>query len=287
MTGFDPVYGARPLRRLVQSAIGDQLARALLAGEIADGDTVLVDLDEAADALTRAGPGAQLVTRGLGRSPPTRSGLVEQLVVAVLGQPEVVADPVPQAQQQCAARRRRRRRPPTWPGVRPAALARQAQLDPGRRPVQGASCRSARSTSSSATRSHIRGSRRPSAFSLLMQRLRLGGLAEQEQRPGQRDPRVHEDRTAVRHASRKPLAAAAGSSASSHCSPARRKPPPAASIALRTGHGQLGHLPRRGLHDHRCRRRRIRSRRIPPGSEHVLRTQRYSLDAKPHDSDGL
>jgi ATP-dependent Clp protease ATP-binding subunit ClpB len=45
-TGFDPVYGARPLRRLVQSSIGDPLARALLAGEIRDGDTVLVDLDE-------------------------------------------------------------------------------------------------------------------------------------------------------------------------------------------------------------------------------------------------
>jgi ATP-dependent Clp protease ATP-binding subunit ClpB len=43
INGFDPVYGARPLRRLVQSAIGDQLARALLAGEIRDGDTVLVD----------------------------------------------------------------------------------------------------------------------------------------------------------------------------------------------------------------------------------------------------
>ena len=51
VTGFDPVYGARPLRRLVQSAIGDQLARELLSGEIADGDTVQVDLDEAADAL--------------------------------------------------------------------------------------------------------------------------------------------------------------------------------------------------------------------------------------------
>ncbi len=44
MTGFDPVYGARPLRRLVQSAIGDRLAKALLAGEIRDGDTVVVDL---------------------------------------------------------------------------------------------------------------------------------------------------------------------------------------------------------------------------------------------------
>ena len=45
INGFDPVYGARPLRRLVQTAIGDQLAKALLAGEITDGDTVRVDLD--------------------------------------------------------------------------------------------------------------------------------------------------------------------------------------------------------------------------------------------------
>ena len=52
MTGFDPVYGARPLRRLVQSAVGDQLARSLLAGEIGDGDEVLVDVDQAQDALS-------------------------------------------------------------------------------------------------------------------------------------------------------------------------------------------------------------------------------------------
>jgi ATP-dependent Clp protease ATP-binding subunit ClpB len=52
LTGYDPVYGARPLRRLVQSAIGDQLAKAILAGEIRDGDTVVVDLDETKDALT-------------------------------------------------------------------------------------------------------------------------------------------------------------------------------------------------------------------------------------------
>jgi ATP-dependent Clp protease ATP-binding subunit ClpB len=51
VTGFDPTYGARPLRRLIQTAIGDQLARALLAGEITDGDKVLVDLDEASDTL--------------------------------------------------------------------------------------------------------------------------------------------------------------------------------------------------------------------------------------------
>ena len=42
-TGYDPAYGARPLRRLVQTEVGDQLARMLLAGEIKDGDTVLVD----------------------------------------------------------------------------------------------------------------------------------------------------------------------------------------------------------------------------------------------------
>ncbi|MHB1820189.1 MAG: AAA family ATPase, partial [Streptosporangiaceae bacterium] len=52
LTGFDPVYGARPLRRLIQSAIGDQLARKLLSGEIGDGDSVLVDVDPATDRLT-------------------------------------------------------------------------------------------------------------------------------------------------------------------------------------------------------------------------------------------
>jgi ATP-dependent Clp protease ATP-binding subunit ClpB len=52
LTGFDPLYGARPLRRLVDSAIGDQLARELLAGEITDGTEVVVDVDPAADALS-------------------------------------------------------------------------------------------------------------------------------------------------------------------------------------------------------------------------------------------
>jgi len=51
-TGFDPVYGARPLRRLVQSAIGDKLARQLLSGGITEGDEVIVDLDETSDQLT-------------------------------------------------------------------------------------------------------------------------------------------------------------------------------------------------------------------------------------------
>ncbi|MGV8886266.1 MAG: ATP-dependent Clp protease ATP-binding subunit [Microbacteriaceae bacterium] len=48
--GYDPIYGARPLRRLMQREIDDKLARALLAGEIVDGDTVRVDLAD--DALT-------------------------------------------------------------------------------------------------------------------------------------------------------------------------------------------------------------------------------------------
>ncbi|HEU5157232.1 MAG TPA: ATP-dependent chaperone ClpB [Streptosporangiaceae bacterium] len=52
VTGFDPLYGARPLRRLVQTSIGDQLARELLGGEVRDGDEVIVDLDEPADALS-------------------------------------------------------------------------------------------------------------------------------------------------------------------------------------------------------------------------------------------
>ncbi len=56
MNGFDPLYGARPLRRLVASAIGDRLARGLLAGEINDGDTVVVDLD---------GPTSQLVVEAV------------------------------------------------------------------------------------------------------------------------------------------------------------------------------------------------------------------------------
>ena len=41
--GYDPAYGARPLRRLIQREIGDQLARMLLSGEVHDGDTVTAD----------------------------------------------------------------------------------------------------------------------------------------------------------------------------------------------------------------------------------------------------
>ncbi|MCA4134728.1 ATP-dependent chaperone ClpB [Arthrobacter sp. M4] len=52
MTGYDPAYGARPLRRLVQREIGDRLAREILAGNISDGDTVLVDTSADVDELS-------------------------------------------------------------------------------------------------------------------------------------------------------------------------------------------------------------------------------------------
>ncbi|WP_394940130.1 ATP-dependent chaperone ClpB [Psychromicrobium sp. YIM B11713] len=62
MTGYDPAYGARPLRRLVQREIGDRLARGLLSGEIADGDAVLVDTAADVDELQDATPAAPGLT---------------------------------------------------------------------------------------------------------------------------------------------------------------------------------------------------------------------------------
>lgn len=50
--GYDPIYGARPLRRLMQHEIDDKLAKALIAGDIRDGDTVLVGVSMDGDALT-------------------------------------------------------------------------------------------------------------------------------------------------------------------------------------------------------------------------------------------
>ena len=50
--GYDPIYGARPLRRLMQHEIDDKLATALLSGEIRDGDIVIVDLDSDHDTLS-------------------------------------------------------------------------------------------------------------------------------------------------------------------------------------------------------------------------------------------
>ena len=50
-TGYDPAYGARPLRRLIQTAIGDPLARLLISGEVVDGGAVTVDVAESGDGL--------------------------------------------------------------------------------------------------------------------------------------------------------------------------------------------------------------------------------------------
>ncbi|MCU1570330.1 MAG: family ATPase [Naasia sp.] len=50
--GYDPIYGARPLRRLMQQEIDDRLARALLAGEVRDGDTVRVDVAADGNSLS-------------------------------------------------------------------------------------------------------------------------------------------------------------------------------------------------------------------------------------------
>lgn len=59
--GYDPIYGARPLRRLMQREIDDRLARALLAGDIRDGETVLVTLATDGEGLTvESAPVAEL-----------------------------------------------------------------------------------------------------------------------------------------------------------------------------------------------------------------------------------
>ena len=50
--GYDPAYGARPLRRLIQKEIGDKLAKMLLAGEVGDGSTVRVDVSEDLETLS-------------------------------------------------------------------------------------------------------------------------------------------------------------------------------------------------------------------------------------------
>jgi ATP-dependent Clp protease ATP-binding subunit ClpB len=52
LAGYDPVYGARPLRRLIQTEIGDRLAKALLSGEARDGSTVTVDVADDSSGLT-------------------------------------------------------------------------------------------------------------------------------------------------------------------------------------------------------------------------------------------
>ena len=68
--GYDPAYGARPLRRLVQREIGDRLARMLLAGEVLDGQTVVVDKVDGSEGLAlRAEGEAHLPSASSAASP--------------------------------------------------------------------------------------------------------------------------------------------------------------------------------------------------------------------------
>jgi len=63
--GYDPIYGARPLRRLMQQQIDDQLANLLLAGAITDGSAVLVDVSADGSGLTVAS-GGEILSANLG-----------------------------------------------------------------------------------------------------------------------------------------------------------------------------------------------------------------------------
>ena len=58
--GYDPTYGARPLRRVIQKQLTDRLALALLAGEIREGDAVKVDTREGELAIEKVGADASV-----------------------------------------------------------------------------------------------------------------------------------------------------------------------------------------------------------------------------------
>ena len=157
-TGYDPAYGARPLRRLIQTAIGDPLARLLLGGEVVDGGTVRVDrADGDAGGLTltarltppdRTDPRPAWDTEDMATKPqqaprPRQVTLAASLVMAAsaaagavglraAGQPPFAGEPrVRAAFPQRAARQRPRDRS----GVGPAGAAHR--VDGGRRPGHG------------------------------------------------------------------------------------------------------------------------------------------------------
>src|SRR5690606_5715774 len=75
--GYDPAYGARPLRRLGQRAIGDELARLMRGGEVADGATVTVDRGPGGGLVLAAAAGASApsaVSAVCGTLPPPSRG---------------------------------------------------------------------------------------------------------------------------------------------------------------------------------------------------------------------
>ncbi|WP_448073657.1 ATP-dependent chaperone ClpB [Georgenia yuyongxinii] len=76
LEGYDPAYGARPLRRLVQREIGDKLAKMLLAGDVHDGDTVTVDRTDIDPAVALAETGSLPEGKGLVLTVATSEGAV-------------------------------------------------------------------------------------------------------------------------------------------------------------------------------------------------------------------
>ncbi|MGC8626132.1 MAG: ATP-dependent chaperone ClpB [Acidimicrobiales bacterium] len=76
--GYDPAYGARPLRRLIQRTIGDPLALALLEGRYSDGDTVTVDVAPAGSSNGARDDGAR---RGSAGGEPAGAAEVSELVL--------------------------------------------------------------------------------------------------------------------------------------------------------------------------------------------------------------
>ena len=199
LTGFDPVYGARPLRRLVQSAVGDQLARSLLSGEICDGDEVVVDVDQARDALSVKRARVPNGPRSLAGCQASSPGPVSRRGVSFPRRGRPSCRP--------AACRSRPRAGPGRPGAGSAAGAaagaRRGRRRPGRRPR--------RPWPSRARLGQVALLGEEFGHQVAGARLgagtRLAHLAEQgvgvvvaaegEHRPGQRDPRVVEGRPAV------------------------------------------------------------------------------------------
>ena len=51
--GYDPVYGARPLKRLIQRQVVDRIAEKIIAGELVDGSHVLIDIDESGEYVCK------------------------------------------------------------------------------------------------------------------------------------------------------------------------------------------------------------------------------------------
>ena len=72
--GFDPVYGARPLKRAIQRHVQDRLARAVLAGEIADGQKVALDVDTAFRNSPSVNPARAISLRSVPLATSRRSG---------------------------------------------------------------------------------------------------------------------------------------------------------------------------------------------------------------------